>query len=186
YARIYNHTGIAHDVRVDFWFSDPYHAADGGDVDPDTGGNIAFNKHDFRVIPDVPSDPAGVLVWVPWTPLPPPSGQGVHACVKVKIQPVFNDTNAFNQASQENIQKYDIAANSPYPPVEDPIKVVNPYDKPILVFLRADNVPQGWTATIAPAKAFLPVGGSVDAVMTVQAPQDYPVCTTEYVTATAW
>jgi|GEM_PF-2075726 len=187
YARIFNNgPGIAHDVRVDFYFSDPYHGLDGGDVDPDTGGNVAFNKHQFVVIPDLPPTATGVPVFVQWTPEQPPDQDHPHACVKVKIQQVTGDTNPANQASQENLDQYDITSHSPYPPVNDSFKVVNPYDHAILVFLRADNVPAGWTATISPSKAYLPVGGSADATMTIQAPLTYPVCTTELITATAW
>ena len=187
YARIFNHgPGTAHDVRVDFYFSDPYHGIDGGDVDPDTGGNVAFNKHQFVIIPDLPPTDTGVPVFVEWTPEQPPDQDHPHACVKVKIQQVTGDTNNQNQASQENIDQYDITSHSPYPPVNDSFKVVNPYGHPLLVFLRADNVPVGWTATISPTKAYLPVGGSVDAMMTIQAPLSYPVCTTELITATAW
>ncbi|MEA2602567.1 MAG: hypothetical protein QOF89_3559 [Acidobacteriota bacterium] len=187
YARVYNHgPGTAHDVRVDFYFSDPYHGIDGGDVDPETGGNTAFNKHQFVIIPDLPPTDTGVAVSVEWTPVQPPDADHPHACVKVKIQQVTGDTNGANQASQENIDSYDISSHSPYPPVVDAFRVVNPYDHPLMVFLRPDNVPAGWTATIAPEKAYLPVGGSVDAAMTIQAPLTYPVCTSELITATAW
>ncbi|HEY6212660.1 MAG TPA: M36 family metallopeptidase [Vicinamibacterales bacterium] len=187
YARVYNHgPGTAHNVRVDFYFSDPYHAADGGSVDPDTGGNIAFNEHKFVEIADLPPTDAGVPVFVEWTPDPVANPDAVHSCIKVKIAQVTNDSNAYNQASQENIQQYDIASHSPYPPVVDPFKVVNPYDHGMMVFLRADNVPEGWTAEVSPKKAWVPVGGSVDAVMTIQAPLTYPVCSSERVTATAW
>ena len=187
YARVFNHgPGTAHDVRVDFYFSDPYHGIDGGDVDPDTGGNVAFNKHQFVVIPDLPPTDAGVPVFVEWTPVAQADVDHAHACVKVKIAQVTGDIDALNQASQENIDQYDITSHSPYPPVVDEFKVVNPYDHPLMVYLRADNVPVGWTATIAPPKAFIPVGGSIDAAMTIQAPLTYPVCTSETITATAW
>jgi len=187
YARVYNHgSGTAHNVRVDFYFSDPYHAADGASVDPDTGGNIAFNKHKFVEIADLPPTDAGVPVFVEWTPDPVSNPDAVHSCVKVKIAQVTNDSNPYNQASQENIQQYDIASHSPYPPVVDPFKVVNPYDRGLMVYLRADNVPDGWTAEVTPKKAWVPVGGSVDAVMTIQAPLTYPVCSRERITATAW
>ncbi|MFL6254518.1 MAG: hypothetical protein ACJ74T_05825 [Pyrinomonadaceae bacterium] len=187
YARVYNHgPGVAHDVRVDFWFSDPWHGIDGGTIDPDTGGNVAFNKHVFKVILTVPVDNAGVPVFVDWTPESVPAGTSVHSCIKVKIAHVFNDTNEFNQASQENIDDYDISSHSPYPPVVNRFKVVNPYDHPILVYLRADNVPVGWTADIVPKKAFLPVGGSVEAQTTIQAPIDYPVCSSEFIKTSAW
>jgi M6 family metalloprotease-like protein len=186
YARVFNHgPGTAHNVRVDFYLSEPYHGLDGGDVDPDTGGNVAFNKHFFTVIADLPVTETGVPVFVDWTPDTPPSGD-VHTCVKVKIATVFNDTNAANQASQENINAYDLTSHSPYPPVVDDFMVVNPYDHPILVYLRADDVPVGWTADIVPPKAYLPVGGSVNARMTIQAPLTYPVCSTEFVKATGW
>ncbi len=187
YARVYNHgPGTAHNVRVDFYFSDPYHAADGASVDPDTGGNIAFNEHKFVVIADLPPTTDGVPVFVEWTPDPVSNPDAVHSCVKVKIAQVTDDNNAYNQASQENIQEYDIASHSPYPPVVDPFKIVNPYDHGMMVFLRADNVPEGWTADVTPKKAWVPVGGSVDAVMTIQAPLTYPVCSSERITATAW
>jgi M6 family metalloprotease-like protein len=186
YARIYNHgPGTAHNVRVDFYLSEPYHGLDGGNVDPDTGGDVAFNEHYFTVIADLPPTDTGVPVFVPWTPLTPPSGD-VHTCVKVKIAAVFNDTNPANQASQENITAYDLTSHSPYPPVLDDFKVVNPYSHPIFVYLRADDVPNGWTADIVPKKAYLPVGGSIAAQMTVQAPLTYPICSTEFVKATGW
>jgi M6 family metalloprotease-like protein len=188
YARVYNHgPGVAHNVRVDFYFSDPYHGIDGGTFDPDTGGNVAFNKHVFKVLADVPPTDTGIPVFVEWTPERVAVGQTeVHSCVKVKIAQVFNDTNNFNQASQENIDEYDISAHSPYPPVVNPFKVVNPFDHPIFVYLRADNVPVGWTADIVPQKAYIPVGGSIDAQVTIQAPLDYPVCSTEFIKTSAW
>lgn len=188
YARIYNHgPGTAHNVRVDFYFSDPYHGIDGGTFDPDTGGNVAFNKHFFKVLADVPPSTAGIPVFVDWIPERVAVGQTqVHSCIKVKVAEVFNDTNDFNQASQENIDEYDIVSHSPYPPVVNPFKVVNPFDHPIFVYLRADNVPVGWTADIVPPKAFIPVGGSIDAQITIQAPIDYPVCSTEFIKASAW
>lgn len=188
YAHVYNHgPGIAHNVRIDFWISDPYHGIDGGGVDPDTGGNVAFNKHFFTVIDDLPPSDEGVVVFVAWTPEPVPPGQSnPHACVKVKIAEVFNDTNDFNQASQENIHEYDTTASSPYKEVVQPFQIANPYDHPILVYLRADNVPQGWDATLIPEKVHLPVGGSTLAQVQIQAPQDYPVCSTEYVSVSAW
>lgn len=188
YARVYNHgPGTAHNVRVDFYFSDPYHAADGASVDPDTGGNIAFNEHMFVEIPDLPPTGAdGVPVFVDWTPEAISNPDAVHSCIKVKIAQVTDDSNPHNQASQENIREYDIASHSPYPPVVDPFKVVNPYDHGLMVFLRADNVPVGWTADVTPKKVWLPVGGSADALMTIQAPLDYPVCSSERITATAW
>lgn len=187
YARVYNHgMGTAHNVRVDFYFSDPYHAIDGGTFDPDTGGNVAFNKHAFKVLADVPHTDTGIPVFVDWTPERLAFGQQVHSCVKVKIAHVFNDTNEYNQASQENIDEYDISAHSPYPPVVNPFKVVNPFDHAILVYLRADNVPVGWTTDIVPKKAYIPVGGSIDAQITIQAPLDYPVCSTEFIKTSAW
>src|SRR6185503_14841882 len=48
------------------------------------------------------------------------------------------------------------------------------------------NVPVGWQATIVPKKVFLPVGGSVNAEVTIQAPETYPVCSTEHITVSAW
>jgi M6 family metalloprotease-like protein len=186
YARIFNHgPGIAHNVRVDFYLSEPYHGIDGGNVDPDTGGDVAFNEHFFTVLADLPPTDTGTPVFVPWTPLTPPSGD-VHTCVKVKIAAVFNDTNASNQVSQENITAYDLTSHSPYPPVVDDFKVANPYDHPILVYLRPDDVPSGWTADIVPRKVYLPVGGSVLAQMSIQAPLTYPICATEFVKATGW
>jgi len=68
----------------------------------------------------------------------------------------------------------------------DSFKVTNPYDHSILVYLRADDVPAGWTADIVPPKVYLPVGASIDAQMTIQAPLTYPVCSTEFVKATGW
>lgn len=188
YARVFNHgPGTAHNVRIDFWLSDPYHGIDGGGVDPDTGGNVAFNKHYFAVVDDLPPTDAGVPVSVDWTPEAVPEGQSYpHACVKVKIAQVFNDTNDQNQASQENIHEYDTAGGSPYAPVVNPFVVVNPYDHPILVYLRADNVPAGWQTEIVPKKAFLAVGGSVNAQITIQPPEDYLPCSTEFVTVSAW
>ncbi len=186
YARIYNHgPATAHNVRVDFYLSEPYHALDGASPDPDTGGNIAFNQHYFTVLADLPPTDTGVPVYVPWTPLTPSSGD-VHTCVKVKIATVFNDTNPDNQASQENLNAYDLTSHSPYPPVVDEFRLANPYDHPILVYLRADDVPSGWTADITPKKVYLPIGGSVNAQMTIQAPLDYPICSTEFVKATGW
>jgi len=186
YARVYNHgPGIAHNVRVDFYLSEPYHGLDGGDVDPDTGGNVAFNEHFFKMLNDLPVTETGVPVYVEWTPATPPSGD-VHTCVKVKIANVFNDINPANQASQENLNAYDLTSHSPYPPVVDDFKIANPYDHPILVYLRADDVPAGWTAEILPKKAYLAVGGSVNAQMTIQAPLSYPICATEFVKATGW
>jgi M6 family metalloprotease-like protein len=186
YANVYNHgPGTAHNVRVDFYLSEPYHGLDGGNVDPDTGGNVAFNEHYFTVIADLPPTDTGVPVYVEWTPLTPPSGD-VHTCVKVKIEAVFNDTNPSDQTSQENLTAYDLTSHSPYPPVVDDFKVANPYKHPILVYLRADDVPVGWTADIVPKKVYLPVGGSITAQMTVQAPLTYPVCSTEFVKATGW
>lgn len=186
YARVYNHgPGTAHNVRVDFYISEPHHAIDGGDVDPDTGDNVSWNEHYFTVIADLPQTDAGQAIFVNWTPTTPPSDH-VHTCVKVKIATVFNDINAANQASQENIDSYDLTSHSPYPPVQDDFKVANPYDHPILTYLRADDVPVGWTADIVPPKAYLPVGGSVDARMTIQAPLTYPICSTEFIKATAW
>ncbi|MGA9997011.1 MAG: M36 family metallopeptidase [Pyrinomonadaceae bacterium] len=188
YARVYNHgPDTAHNVRVDFYFSDPYQASDGGTIDPDTGSNIAFQKHFFKVLDDVPKTDTGIPVFVDWTPVPVPAGQPqVHSCIKVKIAKVLNDTNEANQASQENIVEYDISKGSPYPPVVNNFKVFNPYDHPILVYLRADNVPVGWTTVIEPEKALLPVGGIVEAKVTIQAPQDYPVCSSEFIKVSAW
>jgi len=188
YARIYNHgPGIAHNVQVDLWVSDPYQGIDGGGVDPDTGGNVTFNKHFSKVIETLPVTDDGETVWVEWTPEPVPPGQnGPHACVKVKIADVLNDINDYNQVSQENIREYDTTSDSPYDPVVQPIQVANPYDRPILVYLRADNVPVGWTANVIPEKTYLNVGGSVLAQVEIQAPEDYPVCSTEYVTVSAW
>jgi M6 family metalloprotease-like protein len=186
YARIFNHgPATAHNVQVDFYISEPWHGLDGGDVDPDTGGNVAFNHHFVKFVGDVAPTDTGIPIFVEWTPTTPPSGQ-VHTCIKVKIATVFNDTNPANQVSQENIDEYDLTSHSPYPPVQDDFKVVNPYDHPILVYLRADDVPAGWTADIVPKKAYLPVGGSVTASMTIQAPLTCPICSTEYVKASGW
>lgn len=186
YARVYNHgPATAHNVRVDFFVSEPHHAIDGGDVDPDTGDNVSWNEHFFTVLADVPAGDAGTVVFVNWTPSSPPDSH-VHTCVKVKIAAVFNDINPANQASQENIDSYDLTSHSPYPPVQDDFKVANPYDHPILAYLRADDVPVGWTANVVPEKVYLPVGGSVDARMTIQAPLTYPICSTEFIKATAW
>ena len=187
YARIRNNgPGTANNVRVDFWFSDPYHGIDGGGTDADTGGNVAFNKHFFTEIPNI-GPGRTVTVFVNWTPASIPPGQpNPHSCIKVKIAKVFNDTNDFNQVSQENIEEYDTTSGSPYKPVVNPIRVANPYDHPILVYLRADNVPVGWQTQIVPKKVFLPVGGSVDAEVTIQPPENYPVCSTEYITVSAW
>lgn len=186
YARVYNHGQVAHNVRVDFYFSDPYHVADGGAVDPDTGGNVGFNKRASKTLSEVPHTETGIPVFVEWTPEPVAAGQGVHSCIKVKIAHVLNDTNEYNQTSQENIHEYDLVHHSPYPPVISAFRVVNPYAHPIFVYLRADNVPAGWTTDIVPHKAYLPVGGSVDTQITIQAPLDYPACSTEFVKVSAW
>lgn len=193
YGRIHNRgPEIAHDVQIDFWLSEPWHAIDGTDTDPDTGGNTAFNKHFSRVIKDVPVGD-NTPVYLPlspfeWKPDAGPSGSKPHTCVKVKIQtPVGTiDTNDQNQVSQENIDEYDTVQGSPYSPVVNTFRVVNPYDHPILVYLRADDVPVGWTADVTPKKVWLKPKEMVDASIKIQPPQDYPVCSTEFVKATAW
>ena len=79
YARIFNHgPGTAHNVRVDFYLSEPFHALDGGDVDPDTGGNTAFNEHFFTVIADLPPTDTGVPVFRSVDPAHSALGRRAH------------------------------------------------------------------------------------------------------------
>lgn len=182
YARIHNRgPGTAHAIRVDFYISDPSHGIDGGGVDPDTGASTAFNKHYFKTIP-VLAKGKDVPVYIEWKPDP----KGSRACIKVKIQKVVNDTNDFNQVTQENITAYDTTKSSPYTPVVHSFRVANPYKKAILVYLRADNVPAGWDAELMPEKKYLSVGGSFDAKATIRAPKAYRVCSSELIDITAW
>ncbi len=176
YARIHNAgPGTAFDFDVRFRISEPYHTV---------GGEPDFNR--FVAIKHVASLAPGDLIVGPaeWTP------SGVadpHNCVLVDvINLVGTDSNANDNAAQEN---FDIVASvtaSPFPAVDYTFGLTNPYEQPALFYFLAKGAPVDWSVVVTPRKVLLAPGQYVAGTVTVQPPKHAEVCTSERLEVTSW
>ncbi|MDX1504028.1 MAG: hypothetical protein R3325_16840, partial [Thermoanaerobaculia bacterium] len=121
--------------------------------------------------------------YLEWTPQ---NDGDPHSCVEVTIPNVFNDVNENNNRAQQNLQEVPSARSSPYDAVTYRFGLTNDQSSQELFYFRAEGVPQGWSAVLSPRSALLAAGQRVDAALTLQPPDDAPVCTDHQVDVTSW
>lgn len=175
YARITNDgPATAFDFDVRFRISEPYHTV-GGEADFDTFVGI---KH----IDSLP--PGQTDVFVDWTPV---TADEPHACLMVDlINLVGTDTDPNDNWAQENLEIVATVQGSPYHPVTFRYNLTNPYDRAALFYFRPEGVPQGWTAVLNPRKIRLAPGERMTGDITITAPEDARVCTSQRIQVTSW
>jgi hypothetical protein len=175
YFKIHNPgPGPAFDITVSVRLSEPHHTV---------GGEDDFNR--FLTQKFYPTLAAGgeITDFVEWTPV---TGADPHNCIKVIIEDVVNDINTFNNSAQENVDVQESTTASPYEAVTFNFSATNPYDYHQLVYFRAEGVPAGWAATFAEQKRLLSAHERYEGTLTVQPPDDAPVCTDHQIFVTSW
>ncbi|MBP7112899.1 MAG: nitrite reductase, copper-containing [Nitrosomonas sp.] len=172
YARITNGGDAeAYDIEVAFFLSEPYHTV---------GGESDFTYLQSVIIPLLPV--GETTVYIPWVP----RVNDPHTCVKVVLRRLNNDTNAANNAAQQNLSVKWSTSQSPYRPVDFSFQVTNPDPTPKLVYFRADQVPAGWNKQLLPEKVLLDPNEKFTGTIKLTPPPDAPNCKQHDIAITAW
>lgn len=175
YVRVHNPgPGAAFDFTIFVRISEPHHTV---------GGVADFNRFVGQLF--VPQLAAGAdyVGYIEWTP---DEDGNPHSCVEVEIPNVFNDVNPNNNRAQRNLQEVTSSTSSPYDQVTYPFRLTNGEDHPQLYYFRVEDLPSGWTSTLAPRSALLVPGQLVDGSLTVKPPDNAPVCTEQRIKVTSW
>jgi hypothetical protein len=173
YARVTNAGDAeAFDVEVAFFLSEPYHTV---------GGESDFTYLISKVIEHLgPGETK--TVFIPWLPVI----NDPHTCVKVVLRRLIDDTNAANNAAQQNLVVKWSTSHSPYRPVDFSFQVTNPDPTPKLVYFRADQVPAGWNKQLVPEKVLLDPNEKFTGTIRLTPPPDAPNCKQHDIAITAW
>ncbi len=175
YVRVSNPgPGDAYDFDIFVRVSEPYHTA---------GGSADFNRFVGELHVEVLEDGDDFVDFVEW--VPDEDGEP-HSCVEVKIPDVFNDINVNNNRAQQNLQEVTSASSSPYDPVVYNFGLTNEEGQEQLYYFRSESIPEDWSRSLSPRSVLLPAGGRVEGTLTVQPPDDAPVCTEQSVHITSW
>ncbi len=170
YCRVWNNGDApATDFRVILEIREPW----------STGTD--FHEIDEFFVPVLAGSGAHETFWTEWS-----AAAGVHTCVRVRIVDVSNDDNPDNNDTQENIHRFETPGSSPYQPVTSKFDIGNPFDEDILVYLRVDGLPNGWTMELNPEKTQLGPKANVAATVKIIPLEDAPRCSTENITITAY
>ncbi len=81
---------------------------------------------------------------------------GEHTCVKVEIHAQTGEITFGNNRAQENFSEFETGAASPYAPVEFDFLARNPYEAPVVMDLRARDVPTDWFVALDQGSVWLP------------------------------
>lgn len=164
----------AHDFTIFVRVSEPYHTV---------GGSPDFDRFVGQLYVPVLHANDEFVDYVEWRP---DEDGNPHSCVEVTIPDVFNDVNTHNNRAQQNLEEITSSTASPYEVVSYNYGLTNEEDHQQLYYFRLEGVPPGWTATLAPQSALLMAGARVDGTLTVQPPDDAPVCTNHQIQVTSW
>ena len=193
YARVHNFgPDTAVDVAVHFWLSEP-NAGVGK-----AGYQLRRSLVIEEILPDEYAD-----VWMLWKPEPTDEtdedGEFLHSCVKVVVLPAdiaglsgvdpsesVLDPEPSNNTQNQNIKTVESAHASPYEPVRVGFHITHGEDEPAVYYLRADNIPEDWSWSLTPSKAFLQPGERIDGELEVQPSEVTADCTDHEVHVTAW
>lgn len=86
--------------------------------------------------------------FVNWTP---PADHGGHACIKVEILPLPNETEPGNNSAQENVFEFESTRNSPWRSQAQVLEIHNPFDdRDIEVTMDVQNLPDEWAVSLYP------------------------------------
>jgi hypothetical protein len=124
-----------------------------------------------------------IVDYVNWTP---DDDGNNHSCIQVEIPNVFNDVNTYNNTAQQNTEEVRSSHGSPYEAVVYRFGVTNPYDYQQLMYFRIEGLPEGWTATLNPQKYLLAANERIEGTLTIQPPENAPVCTEHKIDVTSW
>ncbi|MGD2084970.1 MAG: S8 family serine peptidase [Candidatus Aminicenantes bacterium] len=176
YVRVHNPgPDDAYDFTIYIRVSEPYHTV---------GGKADFNKFVGQIhVPVLRDEDSPFIDYVEWTPA---ADDDPHSCVWVEIPNVFNDMNTNNNAAQQNLQEVASSHGSPYEIVTYRFGFTNPEDNQELFYFRAEGVPVGWIAVFNPKKALLSAHQRIECSLTIQPPDDAPVCTEHKIRVTSW
>ncbi|NQX76189.1 IPT/TIG domain-containing protein, partial [Gilvibacter sp.] len=143
YARIRNNGTVPtpEDVKVTFYVNTPPGVGDDGNWAPFDEVNLGILPADFDTIVKANRK------WVPRV--------GEHTCVKVQIQPMTGEITFNNNMAQENFVEFEAASGSPFRPVEFEVDVRNPYDRNVIMDMKARDVPRFWNVALEHGSIFL-------------------------------
>jgi M6 family metalloprotease-like protein len=175
YFRVHNPgPGDAYDFTIFIRVSEPYHTV---------GGKADFNVFVGQIFITRLEAGKDTVDYVEWTPV---EDGDPHTCAWVEIPNVFNDVNINNNTAQQNLQEVPSSHGSPYEIVTYRFGFSNPEDDQELFYFRAEGVPEGWVATLNPRKALLSAYERIECTLTIQPPNDAPVCTEHRISVTSW
>ncbi len=172
YAQVHNSgPAHAHDVEVEYSFSDPYSAIDGFKVYMST----------FITLLKANKKTQAHVLWEPSSEI-----EDSHACAKVKLKNLFNDNKKSNNEAQQNLKVDRSVHSSPYTPVKYFFQFTNVKKKPQLVYFEAEGVPEEWASSLSPLKKLVQPQETMTGLLTLQPPSDAPDCTSHRVDVMAW
>ncbi len=143
YAHIYN-DGIAptaESVKVSFYTNSPPGVGDDGTWAP-------FDEVDVGII--AAGDDVIVKTNRAWRP-----SVGEHTCIKIFIQPQTGEVTFDNNEAQENFFDFEASSGSPFKPMEFSVITRNPYEAPVVLDLKAKNVPEFWNVALEHGSVWL-------------------------------
>lgn len=173
YARIYNDgPATAYDIEVEFLLSSPYTTVDG---EPD------FDIYKVVIVEQIPEGEYRdrFVVWQPEVEDP-------HNCVRVHLRRMTNDNNAGDNEAQQNFQVDYLESSSPYDVMTFSFQASNKDETPKLIYFREQGVPATWSKSFSQAKVLLNQNQDFAGTLTVQPPEEAPVCTDHEIRVTGW
>ncbi|MFT3677993.1 MAG: IPT/TIG domain-containing protein [Chitinophagaceae bacterium] len=148
YARITNQGAVQtpEDVKVSFYINTPPGVGDDGNWAP---------FHTENVGKLAPNETKIVKCSRAWRP-----SVGEHTCVKVYIESMTGEITFDNNSAQENFSDFETGASSPYQAVELDFIARNPYKTPVIMDIKARNVPKDWYVALQHGSVWLPPSGN--------------------------
>lgn len=111
-------------------------------------------------------------VYAEWTPT-----VGEHTCIKVEIEHQPGEASIHNNFAQENVNHFYSGSESPWHPVEIPVRVANPFDEPRRVDLEISGLGTGWRAGLEHKWVQLEPETFKTVQVTITPPEDAERCT---------
>jgi len=143
YARVRN-TGVSptpEDVKVSFYINTPPGVGDDGNWTP-------FDEVNVGILgPNADTIVRSIQKWTP--------SVGEHTCVKVLIHKINGEVSFNNNEAQENFFEFESESGSPFKAFEFQVDVRNPYDKAVIMDMKARDVPRFWNAALEHGSLFL-------------------------------
>lgn len=173
YARVHNDgPATAYDFEVEFLLSSPYHTVDG---EPD------FDIYKVVLVEQIPAEEYRdvFVVWQPEVDDP-------HNCVRVHLRRMTSDNNAGDNEAQQNFQVQYLEHGSPYDVMTFNFQAGNKNEASKLIYFREEGVPATWTKSFSQTKVLLNQNEDFTGTLTVQPPEDAPLCTDHEIRVTGW